>query len=209
MDILKRQIKELLTLQETSNVMYAGVDWRDNGAINEKAALLAECAEVLDELQYKWWKHYDTPIDSDKVHSELIDVLHFGMVKNLRYAPIENVAFNMETYANLPLYKINNKVEARRFVVSLLEDFHWINLFSLFKYVSGDDWFNKMYRAYTVKNALNILRHNNGYSTGGYCRNWNGMTDDKWLAANMHLCTADNFDEIYQWLQEIYVDINC
>lgn len=39
-------------------------------------ALLTELTEVLDEVNYKWWKN-PKEIDYDKVKEELIDVLHF------------------------------------------------------------------------------------------------------------------------------------
>ena len=39
-------------------------------------ALLVELGEVLDEVNYKWWKN-KKPLEPEKLHEELIDVLHF------------------------------------------------------------------------------------------------------------------------------------
>jgi dimeric dUTPase (all-alpha-NTP-PPase superfamily) len=39
-------------------------------------AMLSEMAEVLDEVNFKWWKN-PKPVDSDALKEELVDVLHF------------------------------------------------------------------------------------------------------------------------------------
>ena len=39
-------------------------------------ALLSELAEVLDEVNFKWWKN-PKEIDEPALHEELVDVLHF------------------------------------------------------------------------------------------------------------------------------------
>lgn len=42
----------------------------------EAIALIVELGEVMEEVRYKWWKN-PTPIEPEKVHEELVDVLHF------------------------------------------------------------------------------------------------------------------------------------
>ncbi len=42
----------------------------------EVLALLAELAELLDEVNFKWWKE-PRPVDPERVKEELVDVLHF------------------------------------------------------------------------------------------------------------------------------------
>lgn len=39
-------------------------------------AMFAEMAEVLDEVNYKWWKNAK-PLDENALKDELVDVLHF------------------------------------------------------------------------------------------------------------------------------------
>lgn len=39
-------------------------------------AMLSEMAELLDEVNFKWWKN-PKPIDPDAVRGELVDILHF------------------------------------------------------------------------------------------------------------------------------------
>lgn len=42
----------------------------------ESIALIAELMEMLDEVNYKWWKN-PKEIDMDAVKEEMVDVLHF------------------------------------------------------------------------------------------------------------------------------------
>jgi dimeric dUTPase (all-alpha-NTP-PPase superfamily) len=39
-------------------------------------AMISELAELLDEVNFKWWKN-EKPIDEAALHSELVDILHF------------------------------------------------------------------------------------------------------------------------------------
>ena len=39
-------------------------------------AMFSEMAEVLDEVNYKWWKK-PKPVDENALREELVDVLHF------------------------------------------------------------------------------------------------------------------------------------
>lgn len=42
----------------------------------ETLAMLSELAELIDEVNFKWWKN-PRPVDADKVKEELVDILHF------------------------------------------------------------------------------------------------------------------------------------
>ena len=42
----------------------------------EVLAMLSELAEVLDEVNFKWWKN-KKPLDTDALRGELVDILHF------------------------------------------------------------------------------------------------------------------------------------
>ena len=39
-------------------------------------AMLSELAELLEEVNFKWWKN-PKPVDGDRVKEELVDILHF------------------------------------------------------------------------------------------------------------------------------------
>ena len=42
----------------------------------ETLAMLSELAELIDEVNFKWWKN-PKPVDLDNVKNELVDILHF------------------------------------------------------------------------------------------------------------------------------------
>jgi Uncharacterized protein conserved in bacteria len=42
----------------------------------ETLAMLSELAELIDEVNFKWWKN-PKPVDEGKVKDELVDILHF------------------------------------------------------------------------------------------------------------------------------------
>ena len=42
----------------------------------EVLAMLRELSEVLDEVNFKWWKN-KKPIDDNALRGELVDILHF------------------------------------------------------------------------------------------------------------------------------------
>lgn len=42
----------------------------------ETLAMMSELAELIDEVNFKWWKN-PKPVDTDAVKGELVDVLHF------------------------------------------------------------------------------------------------------------------------------------
>ena len=60
-DIMKRR-----------NLNYSYEEWMQKDAL----ACIEEIMEVLNEVQYKWWKN-KRPQDSKAIAEELVDVLHF------------------------------------------------------------------------------------------------------------------------------------
>lgn len=53
------------------------LEWDANTWIQKEAlALMVELGEVVEEARFKWWKNA-APVDREKLHEELVDVLHF------------------------------------------------------------------------------------------------------------------------------------
>ena len=50
----------------------------------ETLAMLSEMAELIDEVNFKWWKN-PKPVDEEKVKYELVDILHFFVSMCLIY----------------------------------------------------------------------------------------------------------------------------
>lgn len=54
-----------------------GLDYpKDVWMQKEVLAMVSELSEVLDEVNFKWWKN-EKPVDDDALRGELVDVLHF------------------------------------------------------------------------------------------------------------------------------------
>ncbi|KAB2954342.1 dUTPase [Heliorestis acidaminivorans] len=49
---------------------------REEWLQKETLAMISELSELLDEVNFKWWKN-PKPINEDAVKEELIDILHF------------------------------------------------------------------------------------------------------------------------------------
>lgn len=42
----------------------------------ETLAMISELAELIDEVNFKWWKN-EKPVNEQRVKEELVDILHF------------------------------------------------------------------------------------------------------------------------------------
>ena len=49
---------------------------REEWIQKETLAMLSELAELIDEVNFKWWKNAK-PVDEEAVKDELVDILHF------------------------------------------------------------------------------------------------------------------------------------
>lgn len=49
---------------------------REQWIQKQTLAMLSEMAELLDEVNFKWWKN-PKPVDEDALKDELVDILHF------------------------------------------------------------------------------------------------------------------------------------
>lgn len=54
------------------HLAYSTEEWMQK----EVLAMLSELSEVLDEVNFKWWKN-KKPLNPDALRSELVDILHF------------------------------------------------------------------------------------------------------------------------------------
>ena len=70
--IFERQEAFNAQLRAARKLSYSSGEWIQK----ETLAMLSELSELLDEVNFKWWKN-DVPINDDNVKDELVDVLHF------------------------------------------------------------------------------------------------------------------------------------
>lgn len=74
------KLDEIFTLQaelnreirEKRNLQYTQTEWIQKLTL----ATISELAELLDEVNFKWWKN-PKPVNERLVKEELIDILHF------------------------------------------------------------------------------------------------------------------------------------
>lgn len=59
-------------LAKRRNLNYEPTEWIQKQTL----AMLSELAELLDEVNFKWWKN-PKPINEDALKEELVDILHF------------------------------------------------------------------------------------------------------------------------------------
>ena len=59
-------------LAERRNLSYSMEEWIQK----ETLAMMSELAELIDEVNFKWWKN-PKEVEKDKVKEELVDILHF------------------------------------------------------------------------------------------------------------------------------------
>lgn len=46
------------------------------GLQRQTLAMMSEMAELIDEVNFKWWKN-PKPLDDEKIKYEIVDILHF------------------------------------------------------------------------------------------------------------------------------------
>ena len=59
-------------IQERRSLDFTMEQWIQKDVL----AMISELAELLDEVNFKWWKN-EKPIDEEALHGELVDILHF------------------------------------------------------------------------------------------------------------------------------------
>ena len=222
---MREKINELLNLQYRLNNMTNGNDWR-NGITNKGkninwfTAIMMESAEAIDSTPWKHWKAIDGKADIENIKIEVVDLYHFLMSALITYKGMETASdilslhfviknkeqdfdmdnFNLSTklfmYFTLQM-DIFNEYEN---MDSLVDAFKSMMVFSGLT-------FEKMYELYIMKNALNMIRQNNGYKEGTYKKIWNGVEDNVYLHRLLDENKDLSFDEIMESLQSTYDSI--
>ena len=73
LDIIFDMQKKLDTdIEERRHLSFTQEEWMQK----EVLAMLSELSEVLDEVNFKWWKN-KKPVDSEALQGEIVDILHF------------------------------------------------------------------------------------------------------------------------------------
>jgi len=172
-------------------------------------AIWVECAELMDHVGYKWWKHQET--DIEQVRLEVIDIWHFGLsamfdsTKDFEMmASLINEAIATHVPMDLDIRRATealaqHSLETGGFSVTLF----W-NLLS----AVGLD-FDQLYRSYVGKNVLNFFRQDHGYKDGSYRKQWAGREDNEHLVelvASLDAGSEQVADDLYRALADRYAE---
>lgn len=209
---LRSRLQSMLELQDGINTKIRS-DWRDaNNAWFR--AIWTECAELVDHIGWKWWKHQSP--DLPQVHLELVDIFHFGLSELLQqHGTAQGVSSQLlETY--LAYGKRGDVgVKDSEKCIALVEAFATSVLttrrFDLAAFCElanavhlGEE---TLYEMYVGKNVLNGFRQDHGYKSGSYVKTWDGREDNVWLvefAAGLDKNPATFAAALYQRLLAKY-----
>lgn len=214
-DTLKNRLQSMLELQDAINSKIRP-DWR--GANNAWfRAIWTECAEMVDHIGWKWWKHHAP--DLPQVQLELVDIFHFGLSELLeQHGSAENVVnVLLEPYLayGRQTVSVNKKsdacialVESFATTVLLTKRFDLSAFCELAKAVClGEEM---LFEMYVGKNVLNGFRQDHGYKSGTYVKDWDGREDNVWLvefAAAIDKHPASFASELYGQLLKKYEEV--
>lgn len=181
-------IAHMAALQEDLN-RAIHPEWRKQH-FDWRRAIWTECAELLEHLGWKWWKHH--PRNFDQARLEVVDIWHFVLSEALQNAKLEHIAqntyewFGDTWWASVDMPDDIDIVEAVEELVSqsLTAYPNWHQLIYQFWIVVralGMD-LSQLYRLYLGKHILNRFRQDHGYhKPGHYLKVWNGREDNEYL----------------------------
>lgn len=212
---LKSRLQSMLELQDGINSRIRP-DWRDaNNAWFR--AIWTECAELVDHIGWKWWKH-QLP-DIPQVHLELVDIFHFGLSELLQQHGTADAAATQFLGAYVVYGERGGAgVDGSAARIALVEAFATSVLttrrFDLARFcelasaVGLEE--QTLYEMYVGKNVLNGFRQDHGYKAGTYIKDWDGREDNVWLvefAAGLDKNPATFASELYGQLSKKYDEV--
>jgi len=221
---MKQKIEKMLQMQDELNKKTIGENWRKESNKRWNLAIVIETAELIDSLDWKWWKKGKDDLVNAQI--EIVDIWHFVLSlclnKKAKYSYkelAEDIAFIL-SYNTSKIDRIDaaldliNTASRKQYTISMSE------IIIIFKQlaISFNVSFNELYGLYVGKNVLNNFRRKMGYKDGTYTKIWK-INDKKPMEDNMYMFEViknninkvDNklFDEfIYRELNNIYEGVN-
>ena len=217
---IKSLVESMFILQDDFNKK-VHPEWIDQGYAY-KDAIWVECAEMMDHLGYKWWKHQEP--DMNQVIMEMVDIWHFIM-SDIMVMSSEDFTQPMEieicAISNL-IGEIENDFvilgidEIKEYTSNIVysathpdpyDSYPDLEAFFTIWYGLGKN-FDELFKMYIGKNALNIFRQNNGYKDGTYVKIWDGREDNEYLTHHLKTATVSNtlMDGVLEFLQHCYTN---
>ena len=203
----------LLTMQADTNAK-VDTDWRDRQN-NWHRAIWTECAELLDELPWKWWSKPVPKAGEHGVLIELVDILHFGLSQTLQlHGDPDDAAL---TLVHLLEEQKPNIDGDQRTLVAIVEELAFKSAGAaasgkgrfafetfLMAVKAAGYTFVQVEAAFHGKKVLNDFRQLNGYKTGEYQKTWGGVEDNEAMLDIALTFPVD--DQFYPSLMEQLAD---
>ena len=212
------RLKEMLIIQNELNSIQNKF-WRYELKSSELAiAVIVECGELCDHLNYKWWGNQSKSIDISQVKLELVDIWHFLLSEF--FAKGKDVNFILssidEDFVERGTVGEFNGQNLLQAVGEFLNVFAgdrfakdtYIECFGiLLNYACMT--FAELYRLYIGKSTLNLFRWSHGYREGTYIKIWDGLEDNEHLTRILDDIPEDdlNSENIMKQLEKIYSSI--
>jgi len=214
--MVKKYLNQMFASQRKLNdVVFPG--W-ETANLNWLRAIRIEAAELVDSLDWKWWKKSEN--DWDNVEVELIDIIHFLV----SYTLISNITDVSENFEKAKAYSktaedvinlteelmFNTFMAVKGSLSKRIEAINemWVNVFSIAKTIGVD--IKDIYKKYLGKNALNYFRTTHGYKDGAYKKEWlykgNIVEDNVVLWDLIKDKDFIDLDELLNELESIYAD---
>lgn len=217
-----QMLESMLRKQISLNQQVSGLNW-DSQELNWHTSLWVECAEVMETIDWKWWK--TTGFKRDEFIAEMVDVWHFGMTMMLIPEPYttdelahlsqslgadwEFIEFAEHDYSTGDQKQLSNllHVYIERMVMSAMAHrFDRITFFRMLRMVGLS--IEDLYRHYTAKFALNVFRASRGYNAGSYL--WTSKEDNQRLQNWIAVCQnspAEHIEyQVTEYLKDAYFE---
>lgn len=225
-------IQMLSTMLKTQDALNTSLDpdWKDKGW-DFQLAIKVELFELIDQLNYKWWKQerkadgtlpYQLEIERDclakltpkqlqQAQLEVVDIFHFALSDYIVQRR-EHTLYGLSYFESLYHHSFKPKTQ------HIFEHIKSCSIFGLSLYNPSlyqlmfmlDLNFTKLYKMYMAKQLLNTFRWLNGYGNGTYVKIWNGKEDNEYLMEILdqyEVITESDEQEIMQKLQDTYFKI--
>lgn len=190
---------EMLELQARLNKQTNGSGWQSGinkygKEVNWPRCIYMEIAELIDSTPWKHWKAVDSEIDFINARVEAVDAWHFLMSQLIKMQLNDDITKEqLVEYTASVLKKINTKkcckVDTEELIEScenIIKNSVILNIEKLLYYFSI--LFSNLelspsliFSLYMGKNALNLVRQNNGYKDGTYVKIWNQIEDNYYM----------------------------
>ena len=217
-------IADMLQRQKAVNEIVAGNKWFDH-EFDWRTAIIVEVGELIDSLDWKWWKHQS--VDLDNAQIECIDIWHFvlsiiaesAIRQKISNDDIEHeLEFLLKVVASgKPEFNSKSAIEHSIQLVSVVTECKSLNFYRAVGAAQKaceisfdlDMSIEDVAKLYFGKSVLNEFRQRHGYKEGSYKKTWHDREDNQvMLEFSKTLQYGPSYEEeLNQLLEDMYLTV--